>query len=120
MKKIYSKTAKLREAKFRAQRALVVEALSSCSAPITLEALAALVDRDGRYSSLLNDWAKENGGVKGGICYHLREMGKRGMVKITHSPNPCGRKLLAGATARRSGFSAQCLMHCRSAKETKL
>src|ERR1700758_1009746 len=86
MKKIYSKTAKLREAKFRAQRALVVEALSSCSAPITLEALAALVDRDGRCSSLLNDWAKENGGVKGGIRYHLRELGKRGMVKITHSP----------------------------------
>jgi antitoxin MazE len=85
MKKMYSKTPKLREAKFRGQRALVVEALSSCSTPVTLEALAPLVDRNGRYSSLLNEWAKENGGVKGSILYHLRELGKRGMVEITHS-----------------------------------
>lgn len=86
MKKMYSKTPKLREARFRGQKALVVEALSNCSAPITLEALAPLVDRDGRYSSLLNEWAKENGGVKGSIRYHLRELGKRGMVEVTHSP----------------------------------
>ncbi|MGO9083981.1 MAG: AbrB/MazE/SpoVT family DNA-binding domain-containing protein [Candidatus Sulfotelmatobacter sp.] len=83
---MYSKTPKLREAKFRGQKALVVEALARCSTPITLEALAPLVDIDGRYSSLLNDWAKENGGVKGSIRCHLRELGKRGMVEVTHSP----------------------------------
>jgi antitoxin MazE len=85
MKKMYSKTPKLREARFRGQKALVVDALSNCSAPITLEALAPLVDRDGRYSSLLNEWARENGGVKGSIRYHLRELEKRGMVETTHS-----------------------------------
>src|SRR5271169_1108317 len=86
MQKMYSKTAKLSQAKFRGQKALVVEALSNCSTPATLEALASLVDMDGRYNSLLNEWAKENGGVKGSIRYHLRELGKRGMVEITHSP----------------------------------
>ena len=86
MKKMYSKTSKLREAKFRGQKALVAEVLSSCSGPITLEALAPLVDQNGRYGSLLNEWAKENGGVKSSIRYHLRELGKRGMVEVTHSP----------------------------------
>ena len=86
MNKMYSKTSKLREAKFRGQRALVAEALSNCSGPITLEALAPLVDKNGRYNSLLNEWAKENGGVKGSIRYHLRELGKRGMVKVEDSP----------------------------------
>ena len=85
MKKMYSKTPKLREAKFRGQKALVVEALSNCPGPVTLEALAQLVDRNGRYSPLLNEWAKENGGVKGSIRYHLRELGRRGMVEVTHS-----------------------------------
>lgn len=84
MKKLYSKTPKLREAKFRGQKALVVEALSNCSAPLTLEALAPLVDKDGRYSALLNDWAKENGGVKASIGFHLRELKKRGMVEVAH------------------------------------
>lgn len=82
---MYSKTAKLSQAKFRGQRALVVEALSNCARPISLDEMAPLVDRNGRYSSLLNEWARENGGVKGSIRYHLRELGKRGMVEITHS-----------------------------------
>jgi antitoxin MazE len=81
MKKTYSKTRKLSEAKFRGQKALVVEALSNCSTPVTLEALAPLVDKDGRYSALLNDWAKENGGVKGSIRYHLRALKSKGMVE---------------------------------------
>jgi len=83
MKKRYSKTPKLSEATFRGQKALVVEVLSKCSAPVTLEALAPLVDKDGRYSALLNDWAKENGGVNGSIAFHLRELKKRGMVEVT-------------------------------------
>jgi len=83
MKKMYSKTATLSDAKFRGQKALVVEALSACPVPITLEDLVPIVDRHGRYSALLNEWAKENGGVKGSIRYHLRELGKRGMVEVT-------------------------------------
>jgi antitoxin MazE len=86
MKKMYSKTPKLSDAKFKGQKALVIEALSNCSAPISLEALAPMVDKNGRYSALLNEWARENGGVKGSILYHLRELGKRGMVEVTHSP----------------------------------
>ena len=82
MKKMYSKTAKLGEARFTGQKAFVVEELSRCATPITLEDLAPLVDKDGRYSALLNEWAKENGGVKGSIRYHLRELTKRGMVQI--------------------------------------
>lgn len=81
MKKTYSKTPKLREAKFRGQKALVVEALSDCSAPVTLEELAPLVDREGRYSALLNGWAKENGGVKGSIQFHLRALKSKGLVE---------------------------------------
>jgi antitoxin MazE len=64
---------------------LLVEVLSSCSTPATVEDLAPVVDRDGRYSALLNEWAKENGGVKGSILYHLRELRKRGMVEVTQS-----------------------------------
>jgi antitoxin MazE len=87
MRRMYTKTAKLSEAKFRGQRALVVEALSSCSEPITVEALAPLVDRDSKYSVLLNEWAKENGGVKGSIRYHLRALKSKGMVEETLIPS---------------------------------
>ena len=88
MKRLYSKTPKLSDARFRGQRALVVEALSNCSAPATLEDLAPMVDRNGRYSALLNEWAKENGGVKGSIRYHLRELRKRRMVEVTQGQEP--------------------------------
>jgi len=81
MKKMYLKTPKLGGAKFRGQKALVVDALSSCSTPVTLETLAPIVDRDGRYSALLNEWAKENGGVKGSIRFHLRALKGLGMVE---------------------------------------
>jgi len=83
MKKMYSGTPKLSEAKFRGQKALVVEALSGCSAPVTLEGLAPLVDLNGRYNALLNDWARENGGVKASILYHLRALKRLGMVEET-------------------------------------
>lgn len=86
MKKTYFKTPKLKDAKFKGQKALVVEALSDCSTPATLEALVPIVDRNGRYNVLLNQWARENGGVKGSVLYHLRELKKRGMVEIAHSP----------------------------------
>jgi antitoxin MazE len=83
MKKLYSKTPKLRAAKFRGQKALVAEALSECSHPVTLDALAPLVDRSGRYSALLSEWARENGGVKGSVLYHLRALKRLGMVEET-------------------------------------
>ncbi len=84
LKTMYSRTPKLKDAKFRGQRALVIEALANCSTPATLEDLAPLVDKNGRYSALLNEWAKENGGVKGSIRYHLRELKKRGMIEVSH------------------------------------
>jgi len=65
----------------------VVEALSTCETPVTLEGLATVADQNGRYSALLNDWAKENGGVKGSIRYHLRELERRGMVEVTNQPD---------------------------------
>lgn len=87
MKKAYSGTPKLTEAKFTGQKALVVEVLSNCSTPVTLETLAPLIDKDGRYSALLNDWAKENGGVEGSIRYHLRALRSKGMVEETVVPS---------------------------------
>jgi antitoxin MazE len=86
MKKTYMKTPKLGGANFRGQKALVVDALSSCATPVTLEALAPIVDRDGRYSALLNHWAKENGGVKGSIRFHLRALKGLGMVEERSLP----------------------------------
>ena len=88
MKKTYLKTPRLGSARFRGQKALVVEALSLCTSPITLEALASIVDRNGKYSALLNEWAKENGGVKGSIQYHLRALKKLGMVEEAVSSTP--------------------------------
>lgn len=85
MTKAYLKTPKLKNAKFRGQRALVVEALSNSSDPLSLESVAAMADKNGRYGALLNDWAKENGGVKGSVLYHLRELKKRGMVEVSHA-----------------------------------
>lgn len=86
MKRLYSKTPKLQGARFKGQKALVVEALAGLSEPVTLEDLASVVDRNGEYNSLLNEWAKENGGVKASILYHLRELRKRGMVEVRHAP----------------------------------
>jgi len=83
LKTLYSRTPKLKDARFRGQRALVVEVLSNCTTPSAVEDLAPIVDKNGRYSALLNEWAKENGGVKGSIRYHLRELRKRGMVEVT-------------------------------------
>jgi antitoxin MazE len=85
MKKMYAKTPKLSGAKFRGQKALVVETLANCSTPVTLDALAPMVDRNGRYNALLNDWARENGGVKGSVLYHLRALKRLGMVEETSS-----------------------------------
>jgi antitoxin MazE len=83
VKKMYSKTPKLSDARFRGQKALVVEALSTCSTPVSLEMLAPLVDRNGRYNALLNESARENGGVKGSVLYHLRALKRLGMVEET-------------------------------------
>ena len=88
MEKLYSKTPKLAEAKFRGQKALIVGALSNRSNPVSLAGLAALVDRNGKYGTLLNEWARENGGVKGSVLYHLRALKRLGMVKETLAPTP--------------------------------
>lgn len=88
MEKMYIKTPKLNDAKFRGQKALVVEALFNSVAPVTIDALAPMVDRNGQYSALLNSWAKENGGVKGSIRYHLRALKGLGMVEEIRSSTP--------------------------------
>jgi|SRR5579859_286036 len=87
MEKVYFKTSKLNAAKFRGQKAFIVDALAGCAAPVTIDLLTTLVDRDGRYSALLNDWAKENGGIKASIRYHLRALRGLGMVEETHAPS---------------------------------
>lgn len=88
MERAFSRTPKLKEAKFRGQRSLVVEVLSRCSTPVTLDGLVPLVDENGRYNRLLNGWAKENFGVKGSVLYHLRALKRLGMVEevITATP----------------------------------
>ena len=100
MKKTFSKTPKLQNAKFTGQKALVVEALSNFSAPVTIEELAAAVDRNGTYDALLNGWAKENGGVKGSILYHLRELRKRGMVEVKHVSEPTRAQIVSWGNSR--------------------
>jgi len=84
----YAGTTKLRDARFKGQKALVVEALGKCSVPVTLEKLLHIVDEGGRYCSLLNEWARKNGGVRASVRYHLRELEKRGMIKITRCSDP--------------------------------
>lgn len=86
MNKLYGKTPKLSTAQFKGQKALLVDALSVCLRPVALEALVPMVDRGGKYSALLNDWAKENGGVRGSILYHLRALKRLGMVEETIAP----------------------------------
>lgn len=86
MEKAYSKTTRLKGAKFRGQKSLVVEVLARCAAPITLNGLVPMVDENGRYNALLNDWAKENGGVRGSVLYHLRALKRLGMVEESLAP----------------------------------
>lgn len=95
MKRMYTGTPKLGNAKFRGQRAVVVEALSQRSTPVAFEDLVSVVDRNGRYSALLNDWAKENGGVKGSIRYHLRALKGLGMVEETSALIPARTQLVS-------------------------
>jgi len=95
MRRMYARTPKLNQARFKGQRALVVEALSGCSTPVSLEALTPMVDSNGRYRALLNDWAMENGGVKGSIRFHLRALKKLGMVEETSIPT-CARTQVVG------------------------
>lgn len=86
MRTMYLKTPKLESAKFRGQKALVVETLLNCSTPVPLETLAPMVDRNGRYSALLSGWAQENGGVKGSIRFHLRALKGLGMIEEISVP----------------------------------
>ena len=46
---------------------MVVEVLSAFDTPVSLETLVRLIDKDGRYLATLNQWARENGGVKGSV-----------------------------------------------------
>lgn len=86
MQKAYSRTSRLKQAKFRGQRSLVVEALSRCDTPVTLDGFVPIVDQNGRYNALLNDWAKENGGVRASVLYHLRALKRLGMVEESLTP----------------------------------
>lgn len=95
IKRMYSKTPALKNARFRGQRALVVDALSRVSGTTTLEALVPAVDAGGRYVSLLNDWARANGGVRGSVLYHLRALKRLGMVEEIHSA-PSARTQVVG------------------------
>jgi len=67
---------------------LVVEVLSTFATPVSLETLVTLVDKDGRYLAKLNQWARENGGVKGSIRFHLRALKRLGMVEEIFSAAP--------------------------------
>jgi antitoxin MazE len=87
-KKMYERTGKLTGARFRGQRSLVVEALAQCTGPVGLDAIASLADKNGQYCSLLNQWARENGGVKGSIRYHLRALARLGMVREIMGTTP--------------------------------
>jgi hypothetical protein len=80
--KTFVKTEKLKEAKFRGQKELVVQALSSFSSPQTIQEIEKVANRGGRYGKLLNEWAQENGGVHGSVLYHLRELEALGMIKV--------------------------------------
>ena len=86
MGKMYRKTPKLNEARFRGQKALVVEALSNCSTPVSLEALVPIVDFNGRYGELMNEWAHKHGGVRGSVRFHLTALKGLGMVEETYIP----------------------------------
>jgi len=81
---MYLRTSSLAP-KFKGQKALVVEVLSTFSTPVSLETLIPLIDRDGRYQELLNPWARENGGVKGSIRFHLRALKRLGMIEEVFS-----------------------------------
>jgi antitoxin MazE len=71
--------------RFRGQKALVVEVLSTSATPVSLETLVPLIDKDGRYLATLNQWARENGGVKGSIRFHLRALKRLGMIEEVFS-----------------------------------
>jgi antitoxin MazE len=95
MTKMYLRTPKLRTAKFRGQKALVVETLLNCASPIPLETLAPMVDRDGRYSALLNEWAQQNGGVRSSIRFHLRALKGQGMIEEICAPTSIKTQVVA-------------------------
>lgn len=75
----FVKTDKL-EAKFKGQRALVVEYLMNAKQAVTIEDV--VVEVEGKYITLLNPYAQNHGGVQGSARYHLRALRDLGMVKI--------------------------------------
>jgi antitoxin MazE len=122
VERLYLKTPKLAEAKFRGQKALVVAALSNRPTPVTLEGLAALVDRNGRYSALLNEWAKENGGVKGSVLYHLRALKRLGMVEETLAPTPARVQIVGWGNSQALRIPREMLdaLHVREGDEVEM
>ncbi len=64
---------------------MVVEVLSTFATPVSLETLVPLIDKDGQYLATLNQWARENGGVKGSIRFHLRALKRLGMIEEVFS-----------------------------------
>jgi hypothetical protein len=92
MTQMFKNTPTLGMKIFKGQKQLVVDALLSSPEPKTLEEIVTLVNKDGAYGELINDWAQEKaGGVRGSVHYHLKELMKFGMVKeipdtLTTSP----------------------------------
>lgn len=122
MNKLYGKTPELANAKFKGQKALVAEALSGCPIPITLEALVPIVDRGGQYSALMNDWAKENGGVKGSVLYHLRALKRLGMVGETIAPTSTRTQIVGWGNSQALRIPREMLdaLHVREGDEVEM
>ena len=78
-----NKTESLNPKRFRQgkQPWLVATALSDLPNPISVEAIVSSVKNNG-YENLLNDWAKEHGGVEASVQYQLRYLNRLGMVNF--------------------------------------
>ena len=77
------KTDKLRPEQFikGKQPWRVAMVLDRFPGPVPVADVVEAVRKDG-YENLLNDWAKEHGGVAASVGYHLRAMRRKGMVKM--------------------------------------
>ena len=75
--KTYRKTDAL-VAKFKGQKALVVDVLLAANAALSLDQIVSQVGAE--YAPLLNAWAMANGGVRGSVRFHLRALEALKMV----------------------------------------
>ena len=94
----YEPTAKLKDAKFRGQKALVCQALTQQKGPKTLEEIATKVEKTGGYR--INGWAKGHGGLEGSVRYHLNGLAGLKMVTITEQAERTSPKASKPAKAK--------------------